>query len=304
MDEQMNEWTDGWTNNFYRLRRPPLMFTFFPLLFFSHYSSPIIHHPSSISDNGTEFSQIASPDFERKWQLEIYKTHLDNVKKNSITEIANKLLENRIYKLMHAKKDYAWSYYLGNIVSGINSMKRQILFGYSSAQIKRDIDVQSIVKKHFMLKLDAYQRPFKDKKPKFELNQSVKVVRKSHIFQRGYTKKTEEKPDKIKKVITSSAPYTYMLEHKRRPYYASELIPYVSKDESSEGEDNFKFYISETKPVERRHLRSGKTHTVLDEKLYHLRKYESDSFGEWIDSFERQRLIDDGKLQHQSSPSS
>ena len=95
-----------------------------------------------------------------------------------------------------------------------------------------------------------------------------------------------------------------MLEHKRRPYYASELIPYVSKDESSEGEDNFKFYISETKPAERRHLRSGKTHTVLDEKLYHLRKYESDSFGEWIDSFERQRLIDDGKLQRQSSHSS
>ena len=244
---------------------------------------------------GTEFQKIVSPDFKRQWELDVYRTHVDNVKKNSVTEIANKLLENRIYKAINARKDYEWTSFLDEIVLGINNLKRDVLFGFSSAQVKFDKNIESIVKKKFMLKLDKFQKPFRSRQPKFSPGQSVRLVKKSHIFQRGYMAKTGEKTETIKEV-KSTAPYMYTLENKQRPYYEAELIPYI-EDGKDKRDEKFNYYISEEKPIIRRHLRSGQSRAGLpEEKLFRLRKRDNPKFDNWIDFSERQKLIDDGKL--------
>lgn len=251
----------------------------------------------SFSDLGTEFSVISSADFEFKWEIQLYRTHVDNVKKNSITEIANKLLQNRIYKVMNAKKDYAWINYLDDILSGINNMKRKnILFGFSSQQVKNDKDIESVVKKKFMKKLDDFQKPFRLKQPKFKLNQTVKVIKKTALFQRSYDSKTESgEPRRITKINTSSVPYTFSIEGKRRPYYAQELIPYYEQ-KNIDTENKFDFYISETKPAENRQLRSGRRQISALEKLYRLKKRTEPSYDEWISEKQKDNLVKNAKI--------
>ena len=109
---------------------------------------------------------MASTAFQEKWELEVYKSRLTKVK-NAITESANKILQNRLYKFMTSNKNFHWCDHLGDIVSGINTLKRDLLFGYSASEVKNNPDIQSIVRKKFMLQLYNYQEKFKKKKPNF-----------------------------------------------------------------------------------------------------------------------------------------
>ena len=213
---------------------------------------------------------------------------------------------------MDFNRDLVWTNFLPNILRGINQMKRKVLFNFSSHQVKFDREIENIVQKKFLIKLNKFQQPFKSKPPKYEPNQVVKVVRKTRLFQRGYDAKTEGPTDVIKSV-NDTAPYTYNLKHKRRPYYDYELIPFgpppSASSSSSDGstaahastdekdKKRFVFHISEERPIQRRQLRSGLAREPsADEKLYLLRRYDQPAFSEWIDDSEKRNLIKNGQL--------
>ena len=245
---------------------------------------------SQKSDRGTEFALITNEKFKEEYELEVYLTK-DTVVKNSLTEIANRLLQDRLYKNMTATHTNNWIDHLGNIVVGINNMKRRILFGYSSSEIKNDENVLSIVQKKSMLKLHEYNDRFASQRKKFRVGDNVKIVRKHTIFQKGYTNKTTDEVDVIKKILDTSPP-TYLLQGKRRPYYSFELIQFSPT--SSINDDN-DYYIDEEKPITRRQLRSG-TSGSSDERLYTLKSRKDPDFKQTIDEKEKLHLMRDGNL--------
>ena len=87
-------------------------------------------------DNGTEYSLICKPSFKEKWELEVYKSKLTRTK-NAMAEICNRLIQEKIYRLMEFRGNHVWFDRLSNIVTGINEMKRDILFGFSSKEKER-----------------------------------------------------------------------------------------------------------------------------------------------------------------------
>ena len=248
-------------------------------------------HALNDSDQGGEFSIVASTAFQEKWELEVYKSRLTKVK-NAITESANKILQNRLYKFMTSNNNFHWCDHLGDIVSGINTLKRDLLFGYSADEVKNNTDIQSIVRKKFMLQLYNYQEKFKKKKPIFHVGQTVKKVAYAGIFNRGYTKNTEPEVYRISKVL-DTAPYTYLLNDNSRPYYGQELVSYDDKDKKQKIYD---YYISEHKPILRRVLRSGQFSKNSEENIYHLKSLSSPQSDQWIDKSEVDILIKNGLL--------
>ena len=104
------------------------------------------------SDLGTEFSLIASDDFQFQHELKVYRSVSENVKKNSLVERTNKTIQERLYRVMNARRSYKWFQFLPEVVAGINNMKRKILFGYSSSEVKHNSDIASIVRQKRMIK--------------------------------------------------------------------------------------------------------------------------------------------------------
>ena len=273
---------DGRTNRWMDATKQLVMASLLPLPSPSH------------SDRGTEFSQILDDKFKEEFQLEIYLSR-DTVVKNSIVEIGNRLLQDRLYKNMQATRSNRWINHLGDVVKGINNMKRKVLFGFSSSQVKEDKNVLSIVQKKFLLKLHDYNNQFSSQKKKFKVGDSVKIVRKHTVFQRGYTKKTEDELAVVKRVL-DTAPPTYLLEGKRRPYYGFELIRYnLPSSLQPTDVDSFEYYIEEVSPVARRQLRSGESRQS-NEHVYKLKSRKDANFEQIIDDKERLDLIRDGRL--------
>ena len=221
--------------------------------------------------------------------MEIYLTR-DVPVKNSLCEIANRLLQDRLYKNMDARRSNNWIDHLGDVLVGINNMKRKILFGYSSKEVKDNEDIMSIVQKKNLEKLHDYNDQFKSHKKKFKVGDTVKTLRKHSIFQKGYLKKTDDEIDIVKKILHTWPP-TYLLEGKRRPYYESELIKIRSPSQT----ENYRYYIDGEKSLTRRELRSGQSRPS-SERVYTLKSRENPDFEETIDEGERRNLIRDGRL--------
>ena len=242
----------------------------------------------SSSDNGTEFSSLAP--LAKKYEFLVYRSS-DSVTKNSLTEIANKLLQDRIVKYLSSSGSNNWLHALGSILTGINQMKRDILFGYSSYDVKYDKDVADIVRKKSALRLKEYNDKFEGKKPEFVPGDRVKVVGKKRTFQRSYDKVTTS-IDFISRVLPTR-PITYKLVQKRgRPYYSFELIKYGDSDRKKK----FDLYVLKSdnkKEHHRRLLRSGKSNS---EKLYHVKSKSDFSFNDFLTKSQVQKLIEDDRL--------
>ena len=194
---------------------------------------------------------------------------------------------------MNFRKNHVWFDRLPDIIHGINEMKRPILFGFSSSEVRNNADISSIVRKKSMKRLYEYQSRFENKQPTFQINDIVKKVAYVGKFHRGYEKKTESGTFKIVKILRT-APFTYLLDDNSRPYYAEELIR-SGPDSPTKNENKFDLYIKAKKPVHRRTLRSGET-GESDDYIYHLMSHSSAHINDWIDEREKNNLIRDGKL--------
>ena len=208
-----------------------------------------------------------------------------------MTEIANKFLQNRLYKYLTAHNTLNWIDHLGYILSGINNTKRRVLYGLSSVEAKQPANVE-ILKKKFALKREQLREKYEGKKNPFHIDDRVKVLKKKKTFSRGYENQTEETVDYIKACL-DTFPKTYRLKfRKSRPFYASELVSYPESKSTSSPD----YYIVEEKQQIRRAHRSGAA-TGQKEKLFKIKSHSGGEDEErWITENEKKKLINDGVL--------
>ena len=207
-----------------------------------------------------------------------------------MTEIANKFLQNRLYKYLTAHNTLNWIDHLGYILSGINNTKRKVLYGLSSVEAKNPANVE-ILKKKFAFKREQLREKYEGKKSKLKVNDRVKVIKKKSTFSRGYENQTEERADYIKEVLDTT-PVTFRLKFRTyRPFYASELVSYPESKTTNLPD----YYIVEEKQKIRRVHRSG-TATGQKEEVYKIRSHSGGEGQRWITENEKQKLIKNGKL--------
>ena len=246
------------------------------------------------SDLGTEFGFISGK-FAQEWDFEYYPTK-NTVTKNSMTEIANRFLQNRLYKYLTAHNTLNWIDHLGNILAGINNTKRRVLFGYSSVEARQP-KISEILKKKFAFNREKLREKYEGKVRKFSIHDRVKVIKKKKVFDRGYVNQTEDGVDYITSCLDTYPPTFRLKFRKSRPYYSAELISYPESKTTSTTPHHVTpdYYITDEKQQTRRTHRSG-TATGEKEKLYKIKSHSGKKEERWISENEKKDLIRNGVL--------
>jgi len=178
------------------------------------------------TDQGTEFFNKRFKTLMEKHSINHYHTWSD--KKAAIVERWNRTVKERIYKQFTKENTLNWINILQNVVDGYNSSKHSTI-GMAPREVKESNS--QIVRQ----RLDVPKTSIK--KPKFKLNQWVRLSRYKNIFEKGYEGNWTEELFQIIE-IKNTVPTTYIVKDERGEKVSGSF--YEQELQATEIEDYFR----------------------------------------------------------------
>ena len=150
------------------------------------------------TDLGKEFYNSKLDDLRKKHNIGIYSTFGNS--KSAIVERFNKTLKSKIWQIFTQEQNKNWIDILNDLVQKYNQTK------HSAVEFNKPKDMMF---DDIRLKIKEDKRPVK--KPKFKLNDRVRVSLKKGVFQKAYEGNWSQQIYKICEIIESN-PINYKLK--------------------------------------------------------------------------------------------
>ena len=237
------------------------------------------------TDEGQEY--LCLKDLYEEMEIERYSTR--SPIKSAFAERMNKTIEDLLYKKMTAQNTKRWIHLLEEVVQIHNNRVSSVLHGLTpnEAHEKRN---EEYLRAKFLEDYEKHKRRFSHEKPKFAIGDTVRVIRKRSVFNRGYEPSFGSDIYIVKKVI-KTYPITYKLEGKQRAFYSQELEAAKEPETAEEKQ----YFIERIRRVGARKLRSGASTGGHTEYL--LKAKNDPEQSSWISQFEFDKLKDGGYLE-------
>ena len=169
------------------------------------------------TDQGMEFYNSNFQSLMKKYNINHYSTF--SHKKAAIVERAIRTIKEKLYKYFSLNGSYRWIETLPEIIKTYNGEKHSVT----------KMKPRTVSKKHEKTLLNTvynYSR-LPRKKPKFKIDDVVRISKAKHVFEKGYTPNWTTELFKIQEIKTSN-PTTYLLKDmSERPirgaFYQQEL---------------------------------------------------------------------------------
>ena len=177
---------------------------------------------------------------------------------------------------------------LSDITDAYNRRQNSALYGLSPYQA-HELKNEEFLRAKFLEGYKKHKLRYKNQKPRFKVGDSVRIVRDSHVFNRGYEPYFSREIFTIK-AIKKTYPITYELTGKQRSFYQPELVaakPAITPEEKD-------YFIEKTRTIHAKKLRSGAL--TSGEKQYLLRSKNDKDLSTWISEFEFLKLKNGGYL--------
>ena len=180
------------------------------------------------SDNGTEFKNRWFKQFMKKEGIYAYTTK--NEMKANFAERVIRTLKGMLYRYFLHHQTYHYMDVLQDIVQSYNIRLHSSLFGYSPAQITKQVEAK--VWKHMYI--DKLKLKKTKTKYKFEIGQHVRISHLKYTFQRDYHIKWTQEVFKVTHRCKKQGIHLYRVkdlldEHVDGHFYEKELQA-VTKD--------------------------------------------------------------------------
>jgi len=150
------------------------------------------------TDNGTEFYNTQFQDLMKKYKIKHYSSY--SVIKCSIAERVIQTLKNNIYKHFTATGTWNWYNTISKIIHNYNNTKHRTI-KCTPSEARMDTNKN---------KFNTYKSSEKLYKPKFKVNDKVRISKYKHIFSKGYTPNWTTEIFTVSKVLQTN-PVTYQL---------------------------------------------------------------------------------------------
>lgn len=155
------------------------------------------NHPKLLqTDNGTEFYNKQFQDLMKKYNIKHYSTY-SNIKA-SIVERVIRTIKNKIYKNFTANGSYNWYNSLSKVIFDYNNTKHRTINCTPHEAQTKPIQLN-------LTKSEKYV------KPKFKINDKVRISKYKHAFSKGYTPNWTTEIFTISKILQTN-PVTYQLK--------------------------------------------------------------------------------------------
>ena len=176
-------------------------------------------------DDGKEFYNVGVRDLLESRDVKYFSTNSD--KKAAIVERFNRTLKTSMWKYFYANGSYKWISVLNDLTKNYNQTKHSVILMKPANVNETNKDEVWITL--FGYGLDEFPRP------RFSLNEMVRVSKYKNIFEKGYEANFTEEIFKIVKIFRGD-PNMYGLEdHEKEPiigkFYESELSVVDKKDD-------------------------------------------------------------------------
>lgn len=169
------------------------------------------------TDNGKEFYNVHFQRLMKKYNINHYSTY--STLKASIVERFNRTLKGWMWKQFSLNGSYNWIENIQNLVDKYNSTVHRTI-----KMRPRDVNLKN--EKHLLQTVYSKIKIFP--RPKFKVNDKVRISKYKHVFEKGYTPNWTTEVFKIK-TVKKTNPVTYVLEDYRNnniqgSFYEQELI--------------------------------------------------------------------------------
>lgn len=170
------------------------------------------------SDNGKEFYNKDFQNLMKEYNINHYSSYSEI--KSSIVERFNRTLKEKMWKEFSKRGNYKWIDILDELINEYNN-------SYHSTIKMKPIEVNKDNEKEVLNNIYGDNK-LKKEKPKFKLNDYVRISKYKGIFEKGYTPNWSMEVFQINKIIYSS-PITYMIkdlneEEIKGKFYTQELM--------------------------------------------------------------------------------
>jgi len=157
-------------------------------------------HPKLLqTDNGTEFYNNEFQDLMKKYKIKHYSSY--SVIKCSICERVIQTLKNKVYKHFTASGTWNWYNTISKIIQNYNNTKHRTI-KCTPSEARRDPNKN---------KFNTHKNIKTLYKPKFKINDKVRISKYKHIFSKGYTPNWTTEIFTISKIFQTN-PVTYQLK--------------------------------------------------------------------------------------------
>ena len=176
-------------------------------------------------DDGKEFYNVGVKNLLESYNVKYFST--SSSRKAAVVERFNRTLKTSMWKYFYANGTYKWVNVLDDLTRNYNQTKHSVI-------LMKPIDVNESNKDEVWITLFGYgidEFP----RPKFSLNETVRISKYKNIFEKGYEANFTEEIFKIVKIYRGD-PNMYALEdHEREPiigkFYENELSAVDKKDD-------------------------------------------------------------------------
>ena len=222
------------------------------------------------SDRGSELICKSFKDFLARQQIFHYLSY--SSRKCPIVERFNLTIQNLLYKIMATKRSWKWTDFIGQAMK-IYLHRKHSTIGMSPIEAEKEQN-SSLVRQNLFKFFQKNRK--RQTKPKYKLNDTVRIWKARHTFQRGYDENFSREYFKIREIKQNLPVPRYILEDSMGNVITGSFF----QDELIKFEPNDLFEIE----VIRKRKRGRKT-----EYLVHYLGYPS-SMDQWLPEKELKNL--------------
>ena len=230
------------------------------------------------TDRGTEYNLAP---FYREFGITKYST--SSPIKGSMIENMNRQVENLLFKLMTKEGTAKWIDKVDTVAEILNNKRSKKIHNLTPTEA-REKKNEPWLRAQFLEDHRKFKEKIGDAPPKFQVGQTVRVVKPRGKFTRGYDTTYERELEKIERIIPSF-PLRYKLEGKNQLRYSEELEPAQQVQSASDKQ----YFIASTRLIGGKKLRSG---VVSGAQKQYLLRAVNDDTSSWISEFEYRKLKD------------
>ena len=169
-------------------------------------------------DKGREFYNKNVSELLKKNNIEIYSTNNDE--KCSVVERWNRTIKTQLWRYFSANGTQKYTNILQPLMDKYNSTKHRSI-GMTPTDARKPSNYQQVFKNLYLKKVEA-----RDKQPKYEVGDKVRISIKKDIFEKGFTINWSDKIYTITEVLNTLPP-TYKIKDDREEikgtFYEQEL---------------------------------------------------------------------------------
>ena len=177
------------------------------------------HLPAKLwVDKGREFYNRNVLELLRKNKIEIYSTNNDE--KCSVVERWNRTIKTQLWRYFSANGTEKYTNILQPLIDKYNSTKHRSI-GMTPTDARKPSNYQQVFKNLYLKKVQA-----RNKQPKYEVGDKVRISIKKDIFEKGFTINWSDKIYTVTEVLNTLPP-TYKIKDDREEiegtFYEQEL---------------------------------------------------------------------------------